>query len=546
MARTFEDKAKAKQLGKQGGTKSGESRRQRKRGAAYTGSILDVMDAAGLTGPTWAAWRVFLKAVFAVPMDDAELGIYRRHTERETAPLEPVREAWMPIGRRGGKTRIGAVVALYMAIRTDHAARLAPGETATIPALASDRKQARQVVKYLQGLCSLEAFAPFVDTSLKDSVVFRTGAVVEVATSSYRTVRGFTIVGLIADEIAFWRTDDGSANPDSEILTALRPGMATVPDALLLGLSSPYAARGELYKAVEQSFGQEDPHTLVWNADTRSMNPNVPPSVIERAFEDDPVAAASEYGQDGRVQFRRDVEAFLDAEAVRAVTVEGRRELAPMPARRYVGFVDPSGGSQDSFTLGIAHNEDGLAVLDALRERRPPFSPDEVVEEFAALLKTYRISAVTGDRYAGEWPRERFQRHGITYIPSTRTKSDIYREFLSPVNAGRVALLDLPILRAQLVGLERRVARGGNDSIDHAKGGRDDVANSAAGALVLLSPRAGTDMTGVTSLGSEVHAGPSQWTLGTGNLGGSYEGGFPGEPQPHPLNLDALSRRYGS
>jgi hypothetical protein len=190
------------------------------------------------------------------------------------------------------------------------------------------------------------------------------------------------------------------------------------------------------------------------------------------------------------VQFRRDVEAFLDPEAVRAVVVEGRRELAPEPGHRYVAFVDPSGGSQDSFTLAIAHKEADLGVLDCVREVRPPFSPDSVVQDFAALLRSYGISKVTGDRYAGEWPRERFRRHGIQYEPSNRTKSEIYREFVAPVNAATVALLDLPVLRAQLVGLERRVSRGGRDSIDHAPGGRDDVANAAAGALVEVGPKA--------------------------------------------------------
>lgn len=99
-------------------------------------------------------------------------------------------------------------------------------------------------------------------------------------------------------------------------------------------------------------------------------------------------------------------------------------------------------------------------MLDAVRERRPPFSPDGVTAEFAELLKSYGVFEVTGDRYAGEWPREVFQQYGITYNPSEHTKSDIYREILAPINAGRVELLDLPVLRAQLVGLERRVARG--------------------------------------------------------------------------------------
>jgi hypothetical protein len=46
-------------------------------------------------------------------------------------------------------------------------------------------------------------------------------------------------------------------------------------------------------------------------------------------------------------------------------------------------------------------------------------------------------------------------------------------------------LLDHPRLVAQLCALERRTARGGRDSIDHPPGAHDDVANAAAGALVL-------------------------------------------------------------
>ena len=43
------------------------------------------------------------------------------------------------------------------------------------------------------------------------------------------------------------------------------------------------------------------------------------------------------------------------------------------------------------------------------------------------------------------------------------------------LNSGRVALLDVPRLVSQIVGLERRTSRGGRDSIDHAQGGHDDL-----------------------------------------------------------------------
>jgi len=66
-------------------------------------------------------------------------------------------------------------------------------------------------------------------------------------------------------------------------------------------------------------------------------------------------------------------------------------------------------------TLAIGHREKDVVVVDALRERRPPFSPEDVVAEFAELLKSYRVSRITGGRYAGEWPRERFRERVCNY-----------------------------------------------------------------------------------------------------------------------------------
>jgi hypothetical protein len=135
-------------------------------------------------------------------------------------------------------------------------------------------------------------------------------------------------------------------------------------------------------------------------------------------------------------------------------------------------------------TLAVGHAESERAVLDLVRERKPPFSPEAVVKEFSEDLKRYGISEVIGDRYGGEWPRERFLSHGINYKLSDKTKSEIYQSALPMLNSRRVELLDNKTLRTQLIGLERRTARGGKDSFDHRPGGRDDVVNAAAGVLI--------------------------------------------------------------
>jgi len=202
---------------------------------------------------------------------------------------------------------------------------------------------------------------------------------------------------------------------------------------------------------------------------------------------DEVFGAAAEYGG----QFRNDVAAFVSREVVDAAVVPGRHELPPVSSVRYAGFTDPSGGSADAMTLAVAHRDKDSVVVDALREVRPPFSPEGVVADFAKLLKSYRIGSVAGDRYAGEWPRERFREHGISYELADKVKSDYYRDFLAPLNSGKVELLDNKRLVSQLCQLERRTARGGRDSIDHPPGGHDDLANAVAGVAVRLLARPG-------------------------------------------------------
>jgi hypothetical protein len=213
--------------------------------------------------------------------------------------------------------------------------------------------------------------------------------------------------------------------------------------------------------------------------------------------------------------------------------VPGRYELPAVTGTNYTAFVDPSGGSSDSMTIAVAHRDKGdRLILDAIRERRPPFSPAAVVEEFAALLKTYRLSRIVGDRYGGEWPRERFREHGITYETSERTKSEIYLESLPRLNGAQIELLDNPRLANQIIGLERRTARGGKDSIDHGPGAHDDVANSALGALVLAAVgRPG--LTFSPELMARVRGAPLQPGLFVGDaLSARLRGELPQPPLP--------------
>ena len=219
---------------------------------------------------------------------------------------------------------------------------------------------------------------------------------------------------------------------------------------MLLCASSPYARRGALWDAHRKHFGRDGDAVLVWRAATRTMNPTVSQRVIDDAMERDPASAAAEY----LAEFRSDIEGFVNREVVEACVAPGMYERPPQPGLRYAAFVDPSGGSGDSFSLAIAHRDRHAdrVVLDCLREAKPPFSPEAVVDEFAGVLKSYAVTRVQGDRYGGEFPRELFRRRHISYDTATKPKSDLYRELLPLINSGRCELLDHQKLISQLTG----------------------------------------------------------------------------------------------
>jgi hypothetical protein len=437
-------------------------------------------------GDSWDAWRVVLRALFALSMSDKERDVFAKHTG-VSPPKQQAREAYLIVGRRGGKSRIAALIAVFLAAFREY--KLAIGERGVLMVLAADRRQAGNVFGYIEGLIdSTPPLAAMVVGRTRESIDLNNGIAIEVHVSNYRSVRGYTVVGAICDEIAFWYSED-SANPDSEVVNAIHPAMSTVPGSMLIAISSPYARRGLLWRQYTKHYGKPDAPVLVWQAPTLAMNPSASREEIDAAYERDEAPASAEFG----AEFRKDVEAFISREVVEACTVPDRIELPPITSQRYLAFCDPSGGSNDSFAIAIAHHERRsgveIIVVDAVRERRPPFSPEVVVHEFADLLHSYRVGTVQGDRYAGEFVAEAFRRCGIAYKPSERVKSQIYGDALALLNSKRVELLDHPRLINQLCSLERRTARGGRDSIDHGPNQHDDVANAVAGALVAAGSR---------------------------------------------------------
>jgi hypothetical protein len=448
-------------------------------------SIVDALAEPSLLGgairdpESWKPWRALLPAAFGLP-----LALFKACTGRAVAPTAVCNYLWLVVGRRGGKSFAMAIIAVFLACFREWTVKLSPGERAVVLLVASDREQSKILIRYIKGIFESQLLGNMVQAATADSIELRGNVTIEVVTRSYRSVRGRSVCVAILDELAFWR-DDTSANPDSEVLNAIRASMATFGhDGMVIAASSPYARRGVLWDSYKRFHGQDDPHNLVWQAATRVMNPSVSQAFIDAEYARDPASAQAEYG----AEFRSDIAEFVSLDVIESCVELGLHEIAPLKSISYVAFCDPSGGSSDSMTLAIAHkNDDGVIILDCIREQRAPFSPEIIVDDFCTTLALYHVRRVVGDRYAGEWPREQFRKRGVDYIPSLIVKSDLYRNLLPLLNSRRVQLLDDRRLISQLHGLERRTARGGKDSIDHAPGQHDDVANAVAGACGLIS-----------------------------------------------------------
>jgi hypothetical protein len=158
----------------------------------------------GLGADTWAAWRAFLAALFALPLEGDALELYQKHTGRSDVQESPYRKAYVIAGRRSGKSFFAALIAAFLAAFCDYAGILAPGEVGTV--IASDRRQARVVFNYISAFFEIPILSRLVSSRLKESIELTNRVRIEIHTSSFRAVRGYTIVAAITSAKTSSRT----------------------------------------------------------------------------------------------------------------------------------------------------------------------------------------------------------------------------------------------------------------------------------------------------------------------------------------------------
>jgi hypothetical protein len=203
--------------------------------------------------------------------------------------------------------------------------------------------------------------------------------VIAVHSNSYRLIRGRTLLAVIFDEVAYWR-DDSSANPDEEVLRAVKPSLVRT-GGMLVGISSPYRQAGLLHARFKDHFGVAGNDILVVKGGTRVFNPTISKRDIDKELLADPDGARADW----LAEFRSDRAALLDPESQLylemlpvfnrgAVSIPDHptllRELRGLERRTHRSgrdTVDHGTRGSDDFANALA----GAIYLAAMEIRRP-------------------------------------------------------------------------------------------------------------------------------------------------------------------------------
>ena len=205
---------------------------------------------------SWSVWRTLLIAAMGEALTDDERIIFKQFTGREREPLQRVNELAVVAGRRGGKTRAMAVLVTYLATLCNHGDALARGETGVLLCIAQDQRVATKILDFVQAdIEGSDILRGLFRSRRSDTIELASNINIEVRPASFRKLRGPTYIAVIADELAFWYTDSDYANPDDEILAAVRPGLLTTRGPLDHG-EQPVCQEGRAVGYLSQALRQ--------------------------------------------------------------------------------------------------------------------------------------------------------------------------------------------------------------------------------------------------------------------------------------------------
>jgi hypothetical protein len=426
------------------------------------------------TPPTYTAHRAFVAGLSGRPMTAEERRLWDEMAGGRAPPTTAIRLLVIIKSRRIAMTQlIGGGIAPALACSDwPHL----PGEEPTFLYLASDRAQSG--IAFRRAVGAFEAsplLAREVVNVTANRIELRNGNVLEIGTADSASVRGRTLMGAAIDEACYIPSL-------AELMAALRPALATTPGSMLIVFSTPRGADGPMYEMYKRHFGVDDPDVLAIKAHVRAFNPTISEAFLERQRELDPFRAPAEWD----CVFISGLTSMFDAPLVDGCTRSEPRELPPLTVSRdggpmaYFAGLDVSGGRGDAVACAIARRDGKTVIVDACRRWPAPHDPAAVAVQVADFLRPYGLHGAVADHYGAGLTASIYRDAGIALTSAAVNRSEAYLHLLPLLTTGRVELPPEPRLRVELLGLERRTARSGKDSVDHRPGSHDDLANAVA------------------------------------------------------------------
>jgi hypothetical protein len=397
--------------------------------------------------------------------------------------MREYREAAFVCGRRSGKSdKLAANVAIYESFFRKH--RLSAGERGVVLLMAQNVRAANVVAGYIRGKIERSPIlSQHVVASRALELDLDNRITIAIHPSSFRAIRGLSVVTAILDEVAFWYTEVEYSNPDVEVVRAVRPAMATFPSAKLILVSSPYAKAGVLYDMWQARH--EDREVLVWHAPTALMNPTVEAAFLAREEKREPEVYRREY----LAEFTDAVSSFIPGDAIESCIVSGRTEVPPnIHDCRYKAAIDAAFRG-DAFTFCVSHRIEDRVVIDVLvgwqGTREHPVRLADILPQIKSIATRYGIYFVVGDQYGAEPLKHAFSAVGLGLeeVPFTQSsKADVLGNLRSLIVNGQIELPDHPQLIKELRALEVEALPGGQSRIGHPRrtGAHDDYACAVA------------------------------------------------------------------
>lgn len=432
--------------------------------------------------------RTLLKAYAGMPLDRAETAIWRKATGRTGMSAwlrgykaRPASELWLYCGRRAGKTTLGSIAIIWEGLRRPVPA----SQSWTIPIITPGLRQSQRIsLDYIRRkMQSVPELAELLTAETQDSLTFSTGVVVRTLPPDPRVVQGFTAPLVWLDEASGFRDESAFSNLQ-DVLDAVRPSIATIPDAKVLLTSLPGPKIGPLYDAWQDRFNRDG--ALIFKASSVEMNPGLAKSPELEKARKRPEHYALYYSG----EFVDSRQTLIPAELIDAAIIKGRAELAPkeFAGMAAAGGCDFAASSDDCAAAICIRTKEDRLVVPWVRNwtvksgsLHPVYS---YLEEIAAAFSSYGVHKAVGDQQSLAAASQYLGEKGVEYVrlvTNGQASEPVFDFLREQLRAGRLSLPDNEILRSQLKRLEER--RDGASYEVAATKGRDDLAVAVAACV---------------------------------------------------------------